>query len=282
MLWRSRRGRVIRPMLVAAATVAVAFFVVMPVLGGVVVTHKPRAATPSHLIGRAVTLRTSDGVELAARYVPSRNGAAVVVFPGRGDTRGAGRLLARHGYGVLLVDMRGTGASGGDSNAFGWGSRKDLRAAVDFLASRADAVGGIGYSVGGEQLLEAAAYDTRLQAVVSDGAGFRTVREAVRAREGTLPIDLVALWTVHVLSPESSPPPLWDLVARIAPRPLLLIEAGHGQGGEALNGLYARRAGRSAEHWLVPEAHHTGAYEARPREYERRVLGFFGASLLHA
>ena len=32
--------------------------------------------------------------------------------------------------------------------------------------------------------------------------------------------------------------------------------------------------------WRVPGAGHTGGIEARPREYERRVIGFFDEALL--
>ena len=54
-----------------------------------------------------VTLRTSDGLDLRGRYVTSRNGAAVIVFPGSVARAGQARALVRHGYGVLMLDMRG-------------------------------------------------------------------------------------------------------------------------------------------------------------------------------
>ena len=58
-------------------------------------------------------------------YVPSRNGAAVISFPGRSGTRLQARMLARHGYGVLLFDRRGEGESEGDWNVFGWQGERD-------------------------------------------------------------------------------------------------------------------------------------------------------------
>jgi len=48
-------------------------------------------------------------------------------------------MLVRHGYGVLLFDRRGEGASDGDPNVFGWKGERDLHAAVSFLRSRPDA-----------------------------------------------------------------------------------------------------------------------------------------------
>ena len=40
----------------------------------------------------------------ALRLVPSKNGAAVIAFPGRNGSQAAHAMLARHGYGVLLFD----------------------------------------------------------------------------------------------------------------------------------------------------------------------------------
>jgi uncharacterized protein len=92
----------------------------MPVAFAIVVNHKARAPVHAANLGRPyvdVSLRTSDGLRLAGWYVPSRNGAAVIAFPGRkGPVRHA-RMLVRHGYGVLLLDRRGEGESEGDFNA---------------------------------------------------------------------------------------------------------------------------------------------------------------------
>ena len=93
-------------------------------------------------------LHTSDGLDLAGWYVPSRNGAAVIVFPGRSGTRKQARMLARNGYGVLLYDRRGEGASEGDPNGWGWDFDKDILAGIDFLKDRPDVdphrIGGLG------------------------------------------------------------------------------------------------------------------------------------------
>src|SRR5207342_2587655 len=127
------------------------------------------------------TLQTSDGLTLRGSYVPSRNGAAVIVSPGYSSTPEHARMLIRHGYGVLLFDQRGEGRSDGDPNALGWSAEKDLDAAIAFLAARPDVqagrIGGLGLSVGGEALLQTAAHNSSLRAVVSEGAGSRSIRE---------------------------------------------------------------------------------------------------------
>jgi dienelactone hydrolase len=199
-------------------------------------------------------------------------------------------MLVRNGYGVLMLDMRGNSESDGDANAFGWGSGRDLDAALDFLASRPEvrpgAIGGLGLSVGGEQLLETASEDSRLTAVVSEGAGYRTLHEYLQedglATWITAPQAAILYGAVRLFSPERYPEPLDQLVSRISPRAILLIEAGHGQGGETLNALYFERAREPKGYWLIPEANHTGGLETRPTEYERRVVGFFDRHLLSA
>jgi uncharacterized protein len=79
------------------------------------------------------------------------------------------------------------------------------------------------------------------------------------------------------------PPPasLVDLVKKVAPRPLLLMYSGKGQGGEVqLNPEFYRAAVEPKALWKIRGAGHTGGIRAQPREYERRVVGFFDAGLL--
>ena len=199
-------------------------------------------------------------------------------------------MLAAHGYGVLLFDRRGEGESEGDFNAFGWGGDADIKAAVRFLGRRADAdparVGGLGLSVGGEMMM-AAAEDRRLRAVVSEGAGARSVAEhwddpgptPVQKPFSGMVAQTVAL---TVLADEAPPPSLATLIDDIAPRPLLLIRGLDGQPQEALNRAYYDAAGSPKALWSVPGAGHTAALSTHPQEYERRVVGFFDRALLGA
>ncbi len=102
----------------------------LPIGLGYVTTHTGRAVVPANDLGVAyedVTFTTSDGLELEGWYVPSRNGAAVIAFPGRNGPQKQTRMLARHGYGVLLFDRRGEGRSEGDPNSWGWGGDEGHR-----------------------------------------------------------------------------------------------------------------------------------------------------------
>jgi hypothetical protein len=208
LLWRGRRHeghRVLRVALVATALVLGAYVVVLPLSMAIVATHRPTKPVPAAAraaLGRPareVSMRTADGPTPHGWHVPSQNGAAVLCFP-REWTAPQARLLAKRGYGVLLLDMRGYGDSQGDPNAFGWGSSADVEAGFAFLSDRPDVkdgrIGGIGLSVGGEQLIETAASDRRLKAVVSEGAGGRSVLESLaRGTRGWSAIPTMAVRT---------------------------------------------------------------------------------------
>jgi uncharacterized protein len=299
-LWRTRRRdelplrRYARRALVTAVAAAAGVFILLPTAIAIVATHRAREPVEAADLGRAyrpVGFTTADGLRLSGWYAPSRNGAAVIVSPGRTGPLRHARLLARHGFGVLLFDRRGEGRSEGDFNAYGWGGDADLKAAIGFLSRRADVdpdrIGGLGLSVGGEMMLETAAEDVRLAAVVSEGASVRSLAEhwddpelsAVQKPFTPLVAQTVA---VSVLANRAPPPSLMDLVDDISPRPLLLIRSLDGQAAEVLNRAFYAAAGAPKALWEVPGAGHTGALEARPREYERRVVAFFERALLHA
>jgi hypothetical protein len=82
-----------------------------------------------------------------------------------------------------------------------------------------------------------------------------------------------------VLSGTAPPPSLKNLMPRIS-RPVFLIYAGHGAAGEEFNPDYYRAAPGPKQLWEIPEAGHVGGYQARPHEYERRVVGFLDEALL--
>jgi uncharacterized protein len=295
-LWRTRRRpgnrprRYLRRSLLAVAGAVVGLFVVAPLSGAYLFTHLGRPVVPAANLGadyEQVSFTTSDGLELAGWYVPSRNGAAVIAFPGRNGPQKQTRMLARHGYGVLLFDRRGQGESEGDPHAFGWEGEKDIKAAVAFLQRRPDVdperIGGLGLSVGGELMLHAAAETDDLKAVVSEGAGARSVAEFREMPDASIPMHAVETMITagNALFSNSPPPPVMhDIVGRIAPRPVFIIWAPDGVDTEALNRGYYEAAGEPKTLWEIPESKHVGGLQARPREYERRVIGFFDDALL--
>lgn len=85
---------------------------------------------------RDVTLRTADGLELGAWFVPASapadTGMAVLVAPGNGGNRegraGLAEELADRGFAVLLVDYRGYGGNPGTPSEEGLAADADAAA----------------------------------------------------------------------------------------------------------------------------------------------------------
>ena len=138
------------------------------------VTHAPRWEIQESSLGiphEEVRIDASGDRTLSAWYVPSRNGAAVLVGHGSGGSRERVleeiRLLAKHGYGVLAFDLFGNGESTGHSNGLGDNAQPAVDAALDYVAQRPDVdperIAAFGSSLGGEVLLEAAARDAAHQ-----------------------------------------------------------------------------------------------------------------------
>ena len=126
--------------------------------------------------------QTTDGVEIAAWYIPATDGKTVILRHGSGETASSvlphAAVLARHGFGVLLADARGHGSSAGEAMDFGWYGDKDISAALDYLSTRPEVdiekVAVVGMSMGGEEAIGAIGSDRRIAAVIAEGATART------------------------------------------------------------------------------------------------------------
>jgi pimeloyl-ACP methyl ester carboxylesterase len=212
----------------------------------------------------------------------------VLLSHGSGGSRGRVaahvRMLARHGYGVLALDNPGNGESEGHSNGLGDNAQAGLDGGLDWLARRPDVdphrIAGFGLSLGGEVLLEAAARDRRLAAVVSDGATRPMDADRV-LRPGT--VERAQRWlTGQVVRGVSGMEPSRSLVGfmpRIAPRPVLLV-AGSGFPAEIpASRLYQRAGGENVALWALPDAGHTAGLRTHPAAYERRTVGFLDRAL---
>jgi len=284
----SRRRRYARRALLGVVCLLAAFFVLAPLGLAYGFTHVARLKTPDGNLGapyEPVSFQAHDGPRLDGWFVPSRNGATVIVYPGKKGTQNHARMLVRNGYGVLVFDRRGEGSSEGDPNALGWSFDQDLLGALAYLRGRDDVdpsrIGGLGLSVGGEALLQTAAETSALKAVVSDGAGWRSLREdTIGMKFKDLPevmLDAVITTGVTVFADQLPPPNLKALMGRIE-SPVFLIYATHGAAGEDNSPEYYDAARGPKQIWKI-DTSHTHGLSARPVEYERRVVDFFDRTL---
>lgn len=280
------------------AAFALIEFVIIPVTAAVYATNVPATALGSKTPGtygmayQQATFITSDHVRLSGWYIPSRNGAAVVLLHGSGSTRSdvlpQAVVLARHGYGVLLFDARGHGRSGGYAMDQGWYGNSDIAAAVSYLANRQDVGAGkiaaVGESMGGEEAIGALAADRRLLAVVAEGATGRSALDQ-RWQPGSVSgwIDRIMTWettgVATMLTGTAPPTSLRAAAAAAAPAPVLLIAAGLVPDEAAAGRWIQQAASGSVRLWVAPGAGHTGALATDPGAWTSRVIGFLNQAL---
>ncbi len=268
--------------LALSAALAVMYAVVPPTALG------SRTPADELLPYRSVRVATEDGVQLAAWYVPSRNGAAVVVLHGAGATRTSALpqagVLGRAGYGVLLMDARGHGTSGGRGMDLGWYGDQDVAAAVRYLVRRAAVdparIGLLGLSMGGEEAIGAAAARPRVAAVVAEGATGRTAQDAARLDHSGLAraVDGITFGLTDLLTPASPPISLHQAVATSSAR-FLLIAAGLEPREQAAAADLRAAAPDRVRTWNVPGAGHTAGLATAPLAWRHQVLGFFADTL---
>jgi dienelactone hydrolase len=286
-------------LLVGVGMLVVTVLAAWVVSPAIMATNVPRPeidATPASrgLRYDDVMLKAPDGVRLAAWYVPSRNEAAIVVLHGAGSTRSdaldEAAVLARHGFGVLLVDARGHGESEGQAMDFGWHGDDDIAAATRFLADRADVdptrIGLLGLSMGGEEAIGASAVNPRIRAVVAEGATARSAGDQAWLSDehglaGALQEQLSAARDVltDVLSDASPPTTLRDAVRAARQARFLMIAAGDVTDESDAASYVRSGAPARVESWTVPGAGHTEGLDVKPGAWERRVVGFFSRTL---
>jgi uncharacterized protein len=273
-----------------------ALYVVIPAMGVYEATHPARVAvvgSPADvgLPYEDVVLTAADGVSLRGWYIPSQNGAAIIAVHGAGGNRTQllrhAQALAQAGYGVLLFDLRAHGES--DGTVFPMtDDGQDVAPAVAFLEARAEVdperIGAVGLSLGGEVILEAAAGDPGLKALLVDGVSTNCIRDLLPLPPEYRVMYLAApMWWLadRMAALVSGVParPLVTLVEEIGPRPILFVSSNEAP-EPFMNRRLAERAGPSVQLWALPDVGHVGGMFAHPEEYEQRMVSFFDAALL--
>lgn len=280
----------------AVGACAVGIFLAALLLDGMDrILHPPRVPieqTPRDVgitTYRDVTFTTSDGIALRGWYIPSRNGAAVILAHGHANNREPllpeAALLADHGYGVLLFDFRGHGESGDAAVTLGDHERRDLRAALDFVAAQPDVdpgrIGGLGFSMGAAVMVQVAAEDERLRAVVIESA-YPTLDAVIDQKlnlPGIIRGPLVRFVEWRNDGEIDDVRPVDDL-CNISPRPVLLI---YGDQDEVLppgsQQAIFEAACAGAERWLIPGVGHAYWRDHQAAGYEERVIRFLEQAL---
>ena len=297
-LRRNRRARIAwGAALIAACIVAVCVLIIVrSVIAAGRSLHPPRLAlVPPPLTGPLQTMRdvsfvTIDHLTIRGWYIPSRNHAAVILTHGlmanRTQMLFEARALAEAGFGVLLFDSRGQGASDGDLVTWGDRETRDVTAALDFVDKQPevapDRIGGMGCSMGGFVLADLAATDTRLRAITVS-AMYTTLEANIRSdyqKWGRLSEE-PAIWAFRHAGVDVDAVRPIDAVGKIGPRPILFFNGTHDPDSPvwAQNALYnAARPPKSR--WDIDGVLYGDLSTVAPDAYRRRLLAFFESNLL--
>lgn len=232
-----------------------------------------------------VRLVTRDGIELAAWYTPSENGALILVAHGHSDMRSPMlySMYAKNGYGVLAWDFRAHGESGGEHSTLGYYEALDVEAALEYGLQQANVehIGAWGGSMGGVAVLEATARREEIEAVVIDSA-FATLEDELKwVVTSNIFLPFVRFFAeketgvkLDILRPV-------DRIKAISPRPIMIIQGEEDNmiPVDSAQKLY-EAAGDPRYLWTEVGVNHVGMYSMYPEMYEDVVVNFFDVYLL--
>lgn len=252
----------------------------------------PRREIPSGALLRAngiefqdVELLTEDHVRLSAWYTPPQNGAVILVAHGYGDKRPEDfyALFASHGYGVLAWDFRAHGKSEGEFSSLGYYETLDAKAALEFALAQpgVEHIGAWGGSMGAATMIRAAARYPEIEALVADSP-YATLEDEMDLR---VPFPIMRGLIRFFAERKTGVTLDWvrpvDDIARISPRPVLLIQ-GLADGMVPLNSAQRLYDAARAPHqlWEEKDVPHLNMYAYYKTRYTKRVLKFFDEYLL--
>jgi len=239
-----------------------------------------------------VEMTAADGAILRATYVRAdRSRDCVLVLHGISDSRvgslGFAPMFVDAGYSVLAPDSRAHGLSGGDLVTYGLLEVGDVLRWAEWLHKRGcQELYGLGESMGGSILIQAAAQQTVFGAIVAECpfSDLPSIAEyrVVQWMHGRMPARIVARSLVssalvyarvrYGLSLRSASPV--EGAARLR-TPLLLIHGTEDANVPPAHSQAIAKADPKAEMWFVEGAGHTGAAARDPVQFRSRVLGWF-------
>lgn len=238
---------------------------------------------------------SADGIRLAGWYIPGKNRAVVIAQHGyknnRGEMLDEAVMFHRHGYGVLVSSVRAHDRSGGERISFGHEEMADLQAWYDYLLRRTDVdslrIGALGHSMGGFLVIQYAALNPGIRAVVAVSAFSSlhdTVSRSVQFFTGlpSFPFaPLILFWAEREAGFPSAEIDGTRWIGRISPRPVFLMQGGADDVISPGSGrLLYDAAGEPRELWFEPDIGHVRFFAKMPAAYEKRVVGFLNRYLL--
>ena len=244
--------------------------------------------------------RGDPGVTISGWWVPgsSADAPTVIEIHGLGSCKRSptvllpAGMLHRHGYAVLLIDLRNEGDSTVTTGRFGGGvtEYKDALGAWDWVRSArgipASHIGLAGMSMGAATAIIATGQEPGVAAVWEDSS-YADIGVAISdevARNG-FPTFLgpAAIFVGRLNGIDITSMGPLDAISRLNGRPIAII---HGTADTRMPIKHAYRLRQAVEDacghpyvWLVDGVDHTQAVYKQPVEYERRLVEFFGPAI---
>jgi len=235
----------------------------------------------------ALKLKTSDGVELDAWFIPNKTSKkAVIICHGypmdKSDVLGLTSYLAE-GFSLLYFDFRATGRSGGFFSTGGAKEVLDIDAAVKALEERGfkSGVGIFGFSMGAATALLSKNPSIKARVLDSPYADLGAELDYTFSSWGIWRKPLLFMmkaWSLTVIGVNiNSVSPAKNTAAFAAP--MLLV---HGDADEQIpyaSSAAIKAANPAAELWLVKGAGHGENRYRAGDEYKKRLTAFFSKNL---
>ncbi|HSG18680.1 MAG TPA: alpha/beta hydrolase [Anaerolineae bacterium] len=245
-----------------------------------------------------VTVTNDQGQELVGWYIPSENGAVVMLQHGYKSRRqgqlNEAKMLHDAGYGSLLTTVRAHDESEGELISFGYYEMADLAAWHQFLLSREEIdpekIGMLGVSMGGSLVLQYASQNEDIKAVISHSP-FSSLDDTVETSvrffldlpdwSVSLIAPLVVFWGEQIGGFDSAEIDAKQWIGDISPRPVFLLDAGQDIVVSADSTELLLDAAQEPKYfWQCPECDHAALDVQRAEQFEACMLGFYDRYLL--
>ena len=265
------------------------------------VTREPLKKTPAYVQStyEDVSFMSRDGLRLAGWWFPAAGATkAAVLVHGKDQNRidssfdpgRIARFLIADGWSVLLFEMRGHGQSDGLRWGLGQDEPKDILAAIDTAAQKANVprarVATIGESMGGGSVLMTVGRDPSIGPIVVDSAYASApvvVNEVGPVYSGLpaffTPGLVLAARAVYGIDISAVVPT--DVVRAHPERAFLFIQCEEDSTVAMHHGVDLKNASGNAGTvlWLVKDCGHVKAFTTYPNEWRDHVLAFLHREL---
>lgn len=292
MVWPERRKRIAVRFLIGMAGLILTGLIASWIVAGRLVSPAPSVVgnPPADLPAVCFTIDSESGETIAGWHIPADapNGVVVLLHSLRGSRLSMldrARLLHTAGYSIVMIDFQAHGESSGNQITLGKLEKHDAKAAVDYARRKhpGEPIGIVGVSLGGASALLSSPLGVDAMILESVFPGIENaIHNRVAAKLGTfsfVPAELLIVQLKPRLRISPSELRLVDYVSKIA-CPVFFMS-----GTDDLHTTPAetKQMYDAADHpkklWMVNKAAHIDLYNASPRQYEKRVIGFLKENL---